>query len=81
MSSPIRQGVAMRQQRDRDEVTLTIARSLLLFLAVVGCGAVVLWIARTLVGDRGLAWANGMLAVAVLVGLAAIAYLYRHRRP
>ncbi len=71
----------MRTQEKRDEVTLVIATSVLLFVAVVGCGVAALAAARALVGDHGLPWVNGVIPVVVVAGLVALAHLYRNRRP
>jgi hypothetical protein len=71
----------VRPQEERDEVTLVIATSVLLFLGVLGCGVAALAAARAVVGDHGLPWIDAVLPVAVVAGLLSVAYLYRNRRP
>jgi hypothetical protein len=71
----------LRTQEKRDEVTLVIATSVLLFVAVLGCGVAALAVTRALVGDHGLPWINAVIPVAVVASLVSVAYLYRHRRP
>jgi uncharacterized membrane protein YuzA (DUF378 family) len=69
----------MKTQQQRDEEAITIFAGILLFLVVIGAGAVVLLVADQLVALHG-----GLLDVLVygIVGLAAVSmigYLYRHR--
>ena len=71
----------VRTQEKRDEVTLVIATSVLVFLGVLGCGVAALVAVRAVVGDHGLPWIDAVVPVAVVAGLLCVAYLYRNRRP
>jgi hypothetical protein len=70
----------MRNQLDRDTVTLEIFTTLLIFALVAAVGAVPMTVVERLMGNGVVLQALGTVVLACALG-AATTYLWRHRRP
>jgi Flp pilus assembly protein TadB len=71
----------MRSQLERDEVTVTIATSLALLLAVFVVGAAVVGLIAWAAEPPGVAIGTMLLCVAAGAIWISGSYLWRHRRP
>jgi hypothetical protein len=69
----------MKDQRARDEQTVTIATALIAFLGTLGVGIVLLLIIGWAT-DVGQAFETGFSWAIAAAGLAVAAYCVRHRR-
>jgi hypothetical protein len=70
----------MRNQRDRDTVTLEIFTTLLIFVLVAAVGTGPMIVLDQLMGDAAVPQAVETVVLACALGAAAT-YLWRHRRP
>lgn len=66
----------MRPQEEKDVTTLVIARTLAIFVVVLGAGVLVMFTASRL-GVDGLE--PGVVVVAAMAALLSLVYVVRHR--
>lgn len=70
----------MRDQRDRDAVTIEITKTLLIFVLVLAIGAAPAFLVSQFIGEGAVRQTLPAVVLLCATG-AAFAYLWRHRRP